>query len=72
MLPCYEPLDGDTLLIGMQWVRTSGDWPLLRHVFECDEEAGLIVDVDPLANVQAYGVSYGFSPDGVQERLRPL
>lgn len=72
MLPCYEPLDRDTLLIGMQWVRTSGDWPVLRHVFECDQESGLIVDIDPLCDVQAYGVSYEFSPDGADERLHPL
>lgn len=72
MLPCYEPIDPDTLLIGMQWVRTSGAWPLLRHVYECDDEAGLVIDIDPLASVQAYAVSYTHDSEGTQESLHPL
>lgn len=72
MLPCYEPLDTRSLLLGMEWVRDSGAWPVLRHVFECDEEAGLMVDVDPLGQVQVYGVSYEVTAGQVEERLRPL
>lgn len=72
MLPCYEPLDTRSLLLGMEWVRASGEWPLLRHVFECDKEAGLMVDVDPLGQVQVYGVSYDVKAGEVEERLRPL
>lgn len=72
MLPCYEPLDAHTLLLGMQWVRASGEWPVLRHVFECDHESGLVVDVDPLGSVQVYGVSYDVTAGEVEERLHPL
>lgn len=72
MLPCYEPLDKESLLIGMEWTRCSGQWPVLRHVFECDREAGLIVDVDPLGQAQVYGVSYAFSNGDVREELHPL
>lgn len=72
MLPCYEPLDTKTLLLGMEWIRSSGEWPALRHVFECDKEAGLIVDVDPLGNAQVYGVSYSLVAGDVREHLHPL
>lgn len=72
MLPCYEPLDTDSLLLGMEWVRSSGDWPMLRHVYECDKEAGLIVDVDPLGDAQVYAVSYRYAAGDVEETLTPL
>lgn len=72
MLPCYEPLATDTLLLGMEWLRQSGGWPVLRHVFECDREAGLIVDVDGLGETQVYAVSYTFQAGDVREDLVPL
>jgi hypothetical protein len=74
MLPCYEPVDPDTtLLLGMEWVRETGDWPVLRHVFEVEDEAGLVVDLDPLGDAQAYAVGYTFTGAGeVRERFLPL
>lgn len=72
MLPCYEPLDTDTLLLGMEWIRQHGSWPALRHVFECEDDAGLIVDLDGLGGIQVYAVSYAFDGGDVRERLTPL
>lgn len=72
MLPCYEPLDTDTLLLGMEWIRESGSWPVLRHVFDCHEDAGLIVDLDGTGSVQVYAVSYAFADGDIHEILQPL
>ena len=72
MLPCYEPLDNQTQLLGMEWVRSSGAWPQLRHVFDVDQDAGLVVDVDPLGEAQAYGVGYLLVGGEVRERFLPL
>lgn len=72
MLPCYEPLDADSLMLGMEWVRASGAWPVLRHVFECDDEAALVVDVDPVGEIQPYAVHYDVEHGAVEERYHPL
>jgi len=72
MLPCYEPLDADSLMLGVEWVRASGTWPVLRHVYECGGEAALVVDVDPLGEVQPYAVRYVVDDTDVEERLTPL
>lgn len=72
MLPCYEPLDTSSQLLGMEWVRASGAWPQLRHVFECSREAGLVVDVDPLGEAHAYAVAYSFADGDIHERFNPL
>lgn len=69
----YEPLvqesaDGVRLL-GMEVVRSTGAWPVFRHVFDLDWDAALYIDVDLFCSAAAYGI--GFSPYG-DELLTPL
>lgn len=71
-LPAADPLSGRPVevdLIGIEVVREVGRWPVLRHVFDADREAGLHVDLDTLGHADAYAV--GYDEDG-DERLVPL
>ena len=67
----YEPLEAPAVsgasssvaLLGMEVVRACGHFPVVRHVFDVDEEAGLFVELDVLGGIEAYAVGYSFNGD---------
>jgi hypothetical protein len=75
MLLAIEPV-GDLAALSRSGVRLlgieptrRGRWPALRHVFDLDRDAGLHVEVDPLARLTLYAVGYDMFGD---EMLTPL